>query len=405
MHIELFESDYEIIEDFYNAVSRSFNPKNKKNYQNIIDATFDVLTNFYDTFKDSVPSVSMSLEKYKHHLIYPKNRKFTLLDFLLNRCISNFLITDFDNMSINYDGYLYQMKIYEYYFDSINKYYVDKIQRKEFMAFGYQILTTFDNEENGCVHSIRDEIKTRNIIGDLLSKLKGKYDILRESKVDALNISEPEKIAYSFNDRIINNAFREYVALDCSKLLDSYVDFSLRQTCGLLYSNGPDYLDDECNYYRFAFHISNFVSRKDLFYSMFFGNSEVIDNLYIENKKILDKKYQLVGLEEYLYNCEDNKISLLLSSAFEFNGELNVNINKIRVNAIAVLEDFFSDLYNELLLGLNTDNLSYFSKVFKIAYMLSPVIKNEKNFKNSNIKSIYKEKYDMIIEKIEYQLL
>ena len=77
------------INDFREAYRKIMNPNNSKDINEIIDALFYNVERNYEEYCSTVPYVSANREQYNFHILKPVNGRYSLLDFLLNRAISN----------------------------------------------------------------------------------------------------------------------------------------------------------------------------------------------------------------------------------------------------------------------------------------------------------------------------
>lgn len=77
------------INDFREAYKKIMNPNNSKDINEIIDALFYNVERNYEEYCSTVPYVSANREQYNFHILKPVNGRYSLLDFLLNRAISN----------------------------------------------------------------------------------------------------------------------------------------------------------------------------------------------------------------------------------------------------------------------------------------------------------------------------
>lgn len=77
------------IEDFKNIFRMTVNFNNDELINKVVDDLFKNVECIYEEYKDEISYVPVEQETYKYHILQPVNGKYSLLDFLLNRAISN----------------------------------------------------------------------------------------------------------------------------------------------------------------------------------------------------------------------------------------------------------------------------------------------------------------------------
>lgn len=284
------------IEDFREVFRMTINPTNNEDINKVVDDLFKNVEYNYAEYKDEVPYISVEQEKYKYHIIQPVNGKYNLLDFLLNRAITNvdsIWITN-DNsygsnkmLSINHNRYENERA-------NFSDAFIEMQYKKTRLHETGHALHALDEKEDNTIHSEKSV--------DFKKKIQLFNELLGHKYSNLLQISDIEGVSqeiygwhnkHPFVDFTLDEASTEYFATKYSGLYEdnkndglSYICQTKDKTEGVMTPNRFNgYAHGSCLIY----HLENLVSKESMFQSMFFVNDKAIEEFVIRYSEQIEK--------------------------------------------------------------------------------------------------------------------
>lgn len=401
------------IEDFREVFRMIVNLKNNKDINKVVDDLFKNVEYNYEEYKDEVPYVSVNQEKYKYHILQPNDGKYSLLDFLLNRAISNvgsIWITNDNSYSsekiVSINNNRYEKEKTNYSEDFIEMQY-----RKSRLHETGHALHALDEREDNTIHNRKDKDFKKEI--QLYNELLGyKYSNL-------LQISDIKGISqnvygwhnkHSFVDYTLDEASTEYFATKYSGLYENDKNDGVTYICRTEDKTEGVSIPNRFNGYSHGscliYHLENLISKKSIFQSLFFANDEASEEFFMRYSEQIEKV-----LERYK---EEQQSKLPKFSQFKTYGKFRSIFSYActpqPAGARQEMQEKFTLCY-EIMSAifaysyLQEYNMGRISKekmlkILPMAYRLSPVVVDkEKNvWVDTPIRKGYKDFYKMIKE-------
>lgn len=286
----LLEAEKQKIQDFQEAYRRIINPKQEKEMDDIIDALFQNVVMYYETFCKTVPFISAYQEAYDYHILQPVNGRYSLLDFLLNRAISNIDgIVPGDKNEYNrrkvlsIDTKRYKDVQGDYPAEFIQKQY----QKSKFHETGHALFI-WDTKPDHATHSSSGQPGVVNFAG-FWEKAKGfeamlgqKYPNLLASKqiAGAIQLSHTSvSKGFAFGSRQREEIANEYFATKFAGLYQEQKHFGaacITTKPSVMAVMVPDRFNSYSIGTRFFYHLENLVSSQAMFESLFFESDKAL---------------------------------------------------------------------------------------------------------------------------------
>lgn len=286
----LQEAEKQKIQDFQEAYRSLMNPKQNEQINLIINALFHNVTCYYEAFQKAVPSVSAYQEPYDYHLLQPVNGNYSLLDFLLNRAISNIdAIVPCERNEYNRKKILsIDTKRYEDVQGEYPEEFIQKQYLKSKLHETGHALYIWDTKPDHAIHSRREEADVEKLVG-FWEKLRGfeailggKYpNLLTTEKVEgAIQLSHSSvSRGFAFGERAREEVANEYFATQYAGLYQEQKHFgpaciTVKPT--IMAVMVPDCFNGYSRGTRFFYHLENLVSKKAMFESLFFESDAAL---------------------------------------------------------------------------------------------------------------------------------
>ncbi len=295
----LTQSEEEKISDFKKLYSSFVNPSQDPALESVVDALFLNVEKFYLEFKDEVPYVSTQDEQYPFHLLQPQDGKYQLLDFLINRAITNAerIVLGTDNcfdaskvVEINVDRY----KKYE---SNHPKQFIDKQKLKSKLHETSHAIKGIDYVNDGCIHPARKNfgkgVLQKRVIA-AQNALGRKYpNILTLDKVNsAKERFSSAYLASSFNDTICSEGSTEMYAVLFSGLIPETVNAGVVNVGNGKYVIVPNKFNGYSPFQRFFYHLRNNVSKEAMFSSLFLGTQAALIEFAQNNAEDIENSWE-----------------------------------------------------------------------------------------------------------------
>lgn len=304
---KLTSLEQEKIRDFKCLCEQFVNREHDSTKSKVIDALFTNVERFYLEFKDEITSIPAREETYEFHLLQPVNGRYSLLDFLINRAITNVENIEIcgENAYDNAREIYIQADRYKKYEGKYSKEYLEKQQLKTYLHETSHAIKGVDFSKSGKIHPGRKNVGNhileqriqlaKRMLGDKYS------NIIPLSK--ARNAEEEFISAYldcPFGDSLFSEGATEMYAV---KFADMILDNNLVGLTDIgknRYVQVPNQLNGYAPFERFFFHLANNVSKESMFYSLFFGTKDALKEFSNNNRELLNdiwRKYPTIERE------------------------------------------------------------------------------------------------------------
>jgi hypothetical protein len=398
------------INDFKKVFSEIINPENNKYKAIVVDALFDNVKINYEEYKDSFEGISVRYDPYKYHILQPINGYYSLLDFLLNRAISNLEkieITSTDDSHSNH----FEIYIGENRYKELANKKGNDIANKHFKKSCYHealhsLHAKFRFGQDGFYSNNSDYYKRK--VELFYKKLGNTYsNIINPRKltnVPCLNrgtsLSKPFFPSSGYSETA-SLAFDE-LATEAEAIINSR----------LIYSEDVDYIycgtnhvklvpNYECGYARyqtFMIQLKSLVPKEDYFDSLFFHNNSAI--------KAFARKYKSeirLRSTRYGYDCNRDPLDILWDlfskvcpSFFYYNKETNIDNNLYSI--------FISAYQKEIqrVDSLDTETLLRYKEALAFSYNQAHMKVDEKgNVEDTNHKKEYLRLFNIVCGELD----
>lgn len=312
------------IEDFKEVFRMTVNPTNDEDINKVVDDLFKNVEYNYEEYKDEVPYISVNQETYKYHILQPVNGKYSLLDFLLNRAISNVDVISinndnhFVNKGLSIDKNRYEGNRSSYSDDFIKKQY----QKSRMHETGHAI-HAWDVKQDDAIHSRVDFKKKVQLFNELLGYKYPNLLPINEIKNKLQNSDANWRGSKrAFVDPHFDEASTEYFATKFSKLYVDIDNYKCNYVCQTDDKNEAVYVPNNFNGYStgacLMFHLENLVSKRNIFQSNFFSNNNAINEFIIKYSSVLEKvlKFHNEDLHELFLNKKAHNLGEKFATVF-----------------------------------------------------------------------------------------
>ena len=399
------------INDFREAYKKIMNPHNNKYLNETIDALFYNVECNYEEYCATVPYVSANQEQYPFHILKPVNGQYSLLDFLLNRAISNVdCIYPCDENAYDHAKILlintqrYEKERPKYSEDFINKQY----HKSKLHETGHA-LHIWDTTKDNSIHSRDSYFEYSNFVG-FKQKLQGfekhlcfkypnmlhSFEIANTPQTAHSTINQ----SYPFASHNIDESATEYFATKYSGLYKDTSTFdavSVNAKNKFLMLAVPNHFNGYAHSSHFIYHLENLVSKSAMFESMFFENDIALREFSNKCASQIEKIWSRNSYLKLLPDFKDSfsKFNYLFQTACNHNSNnASKQVQSQTMLAHQLLDWIFLSSYHQEFTKGNI-SVEQMMEIAKLSYSFSPVIydseKKEHTF--TPIKLWYKDIY------------
>ena len=390
------QKESEKINDFKQIARVFLNSENNPEKDKVIAAIFLNIEKYYEEFKDEVPFIPAELESYQYHLLQPINGSYSLLDFLINRALTNIegiRINDSSNYFDNTKMDKKNTKRYEGY-DNLSKKFIDMQKLKSRLHETSHAIHAQDIINDNMYHPgrkcIDNKYKLEQKINHL-QKYKDRYpNLLDLSNKKLLSSYSPDYFSQPFNTISSSEGITEMYATLFSGLYNQELYWPVK-IGNNIYVPVPNYFNGYAPFTRFYYHLRNLVSKKSLFSSIFFSTDEAFKEFsennsteitgFWEQSKFLEPEIQEINIARSKFKIEkistqspEDKLNVLLMEAsYEY---MEASPNEVSEEAQLILDKIFLEAYKKKIArGYNPEDLI---NELEISALLSPLIYDEK---------------------------
>lgn len=402
------------INDFKRAFKIIMNPSNNKDINEIIDALFYNVERNYEEYYSTVPYVFATKEQYKFHILKPVNGRYSLLDFLLNRAISNIdCIYPSDENAYNHAKILlintkrYEKERSKYSDDFIIKQY----QKSKLHESGHA-LHIWDTIRDNSIHSRDTSPFYPNFIG-FKQKLQGFERILGSKYSNMLHSSEVQNVpqakyssvntSYPFTHHNIDEAVTEYFATKYSGLYGNVKDFGFYYVSNKPQNMAivtPNHLNGYAHSSHFIYHLENLVSKPAMFESTFFESDAALREFSTKYASHIEHVWSKNSASKEMPNYTDtfSKFNYLFQTACKPSPTtLSEDDQRKTMTAYQLLDWIFIFAYKQ---EFNNGHIpkKRMMDIAELSYYFSPIFYDsvKKEWINSPIKDWYNELYKLL---------
>lgn len=409
------------INDFKQAYKVAMNPFENKAVDDVIDSLFENVSCYYEQYRDSIAVVPTVIENYRYHLIQPTEsiKAYELLDFLINRAISNLdgieLTTEdssYKNRRLSFNASKYRE--YERYGDEE---LVADARRKTLLKETGKVLYSYDFSDDKTLHTSLDCSKPSGFtptkkIGCFIGCLKSKYpDMLTVDEVinAVKNYDCNDTGSIPFNSEVLALTAQEYYS---TKFADMFGREKIKLYKPLItaHINGekrrkmivitPNSLSRFAGGGRFIYHLENLVNKPAMFSSMFFGREDAIKEFAFNYKECVDKVWD----DFYKKSDDDKEISTeekfkaLLINACDMTKTDDEQKNEQRYISQSALDMVFLSAYHKAY-DQGLIPRSQFKEIFRESSIITPSIYDvtDDKIRSSKTKNRYEKMYARMV--------
>ena len=418
------------IKDFKYAYKVALNPFTNKAIDEIIDAMFENVGCYYEQFKDSISRVPTSIETYRYHLINPQvgtniksnNRDeqyYPLLDFLINRAISNLdgieLTTEessYKNRRLAFNTSKY--RDYERY-DNVEL--LASAKRKTLLKETGKVLCSYDFTADKTLHTSLDCSRPNGFtptkkLGSFIGCLRANYPemLTVDQVINAIKNNDCNDIGtVPFNSEVLALTAHEYYSTKFANMFDrENVQFYKPLVSAILPGEKskrmivltPNSLSRFAGGGRFFYHMENLVGKPAMFSSMFFGREDAIKEFACNYKAQIDKVW-----DDFYKKPNDNtelrtdaKFKAILINACDMTKTDDEQKNTQRYVSQSALDLIFLKAYTQAYEN-NKISKARFTEICREAGLISPSIHDEykDEISSSRAKGIYDKMYTRLM--------
>ena len=412
------QKDQEKINDFKSITRVFLNSENNPEKEKVIDAIFLNIEKYYEEFKDEVPYIPAELESYQYHLLQPVNGSYSLLDFLINRALTNIegiYINDSTNCFDHAKIVEINIERYEGY-NNLSKEFLDMQKLKSRLHETSHAIHAQDIQNDNMYHPGRKCIDNKYNLEQKVNYLQ-KYKDRYPNLLDLSNKNIPasyntDYFSQPFYSQSASEGITEMYATLFSGLYNQEL-YGIVKIGNDICIPAPNYLNGYASFTRFYYHLRNLVSKKSLFSSIFFSTDEAIKEFSENNSteitesweqsKFLEREIQQINITRSKFQIEkistqspEDKLNVLLMEAsYEY---MEDSPNEVSEEAQLILDKIFLEAYKKKIAqGYNPENLK---NKLEISALLSPMIYDEKTgeWEPTEIAGEYFDLYQKVME-------
>ena len=402
------------INDFREAYRKIMNPNNSKDINEIIDMLFFNVERNYEEFYSTVPYVSTNREQYNFHILKPVNGRYSLLDFLLNRAISNVdCIFPCDENAYDHTKVLlintkrYEKERSKYSEDFIKRQY----QKSKIHETGHA-LHVWDTKRDNNIHSRSASPRYSNFIG-FKQKLQGFESILGSKYPNMLHSFEVRNVtqtqhssvnsSYPFANHNIDEAATEYFATKYSGLYEDTTKFGVSYVSTkpkIMAVCAPNHLNGYSHFSHFIYHLENLVSKPAMFESTFFESDISLREFSTKYASQIEEVWSTNSASKEMPNLTDtfSKFNYIFQTACNHNTtNFPEEIQRKTMIAHQLLDLIFIFAYKQEFDKGHISN-EKMMEISKLSYSFSPIIydQSKNEWINTPSKIWYKDMYEII---------
>ena len=421
MEKKLTDQELEKIEDFKNLAQKFYNHNNNQVRTNTINALFENIKKYYLEYKDEVADIPIQTESYKYHLLQPQNGKYELLDFLINRAISNI-----ENIDIGEENAYDHAKIlqinpnrYNEYIDKIEPEIIQKMKKKSLFHETNHALQALDIINDDDIHNGRiQSISLAEKIAYANQTLRKKYPNLL--KPTSIKNKKTKQLSDYFATPFSLGAFysegtAEMYATLFSGLYEKNMSYYPTKIYENVYIITPNYLNGYAPFCRFFYYLRNLVSKESMFSSVFLGSQKALIEFSLENSAEINKVFnKSTSIKQHLEtinkNREKNQIEKIqtdtpaqkMNALFHLAsyGFMYSTPSKETLEAQESLDKIFLEAYKKKIATSNY-NIDEMLNQLQVAYLSSMITLS--NDKSKWYSSEVKEEYKKLIKQLIYR--
>ena len=401
------------IEDFKNIFRMTVNFNNDELINKVVDDLFKNVECIYEEYKDEISYVPVEQETYKYHILQPVNGKYSLLDFLLNRAISNIdriYITDENSYStdklININKSRYEEERTNY-----SDTFIEMQYRKSRLHETGHALHALDANNDDTIHSKDDvdfkkKVKLFNeLLGYKYSNLLQVSDIKNKSqKIYGWRGGKTPFLQFSLDEASTEYFATKYSGLYADNKNDglSYICQTIDKIEGVMVPNRFNgYSTGSCLMY----HLENLVSKKSIFQSMFFANGRAIEEFVIKYSKQIEnvlerykKELQVKFPELNQFKTYGKFLSIFLRACTPQSNGFCKEVQEKNALYYEIISKMFAYSYVQ---EYNSGRISKekMLEILPMAYRLSPVVVDKT--KNEWIDSAVRKGYKTMFKELQ----
>lgn len=394
----------EKINDFKTVFNDFINPENDLRKIAIIDALFDNVRIYYEEYKDICHSIPERLEPYMYHVLQPVDGKYDLLDFLLNRAISNLEKIIINDTAGNSYSNHFELSIDKNRYNKLSDKKGDEVVRAHFKkSFYHETLHVLHAKIRPNGDKICSKSKDKLIY--FYEKLSSKYhNIIDMQKIINASCGGPD--TYLTKPFYLRKHSSGAEALtECAVESEAVINSGLINLgdvgpvpCGKGFCKFVhNYENGYARYQMFLMQLKSLVPKDQYFLSLFFHESSALSHFVSEYEDIIKKMAALYGFNE----------DQLLPFLYGIFGEANTNMfyGSEETDIDETLHELFIEIYQAKLSNikdLSNEELLKFKKVLTISYNESPfeIVNNTHTLKETE----YRQEYLELIEMLEREL-
>jgi len=394
------------INDFKQVLNEIVNPENNKDKNEVIDALFDNVKKNYEEYKDVVWGIPAYCEPYEYHILQPVAGSYSLLDFLINRAVSNLEKISLEHGSGNgYDNHFNLIIDLDRYnriastrsSDVINAQY----KKSKYHETLHALHSKFINEK-GCFCSNSDSY-FRKKVQYFHDKLWRKYsNILHPNQIEIAVCNRPGKFpskpfeikGWSSASLAMDEFSTEIEAVLNSELTKSGRDIVCleKDYCQFL----PNFDNGYAPFQVFMLQFKSLVSKLQYFESVFFNGPYSIEEFASSySKEILSN----AGKWNYNGDALNTFCNLFAKAISAVQGG---NVNKFEL--YETLSKIFVQIYKNKLVNIETldnETLELYKKTFAISYNEAPYKIVDKKCQKTWIAETYWQFYNIVSKELE----
>lgn len=411
--------DKQKITDFRETFRRLINPQKNKDTDEIVDALFYNIECIYEEYKTTVPYIDANKEPYKFHILQPVNGQYTLLDFLLNRAISNIdcIFPHNDNAYDHGKVLKINTKRYEKERSKYSEDFIQKQYQKSKLHESGHALHVCDTVKDNCIHSRDASSFYENYVG-FYKKLQGFEQTLSYKYPNILHSYDIKNATQKYHSSVTNShpfrnsnldeAVTEYYATKYAGLYNDISNFGfsyVSTTPKSIIIAAPNHLNGYSHSSHFMYHLENLVSKPAMFESIFFESEAALQEFSNKYATLIEQIWSTDNGTKEFPNCPDafSKLKYLFTVACNHDSISSPeHIQRKTIIAHLILESIFSFAYHQEWTKGHTSQ-DKIKEISKLSYCFSPIIyhtsKNE--WINSPTKDWYKKQYDLINNSIK----
>lgn len=406
--------DYMIkINDFKRVFSEIMNPYKDEYKQILLDALFDNVRINYEEYKDSFDKISVKWEPYKYHILQPIDGYYDLLDFLLNRAISNL-----EKIQITTTGGNEHSNHLEISMDKNRYVNLNTKKTKDEIAAQYKksnyhetlhLLHSRFSCSTGGFYS-NNEVYFKQKVNYFYNMLGKKYSNVMNphvlNGVSRINTGTVLTKPFGMYDENGKNCLPEggFTGLDeCAVEMEAVINSGLINSKNVdwvhlgdnFWQVVPNYDNGYVNYQMFLIQLKSLISKENYFSSSFFHNSDAIEEFAMKYRSYI----MLFSRGNSLENDPVKTVYNLFNKVYS-----NMYFHSKNIDVYKSLTSIFIEIYRSQLANvdlLDDETLMRYKNALAISYNEAPSLLENGEMKSTGIKDMYFEYYNIVCEELK----